>query len=82
MIQEGPSIFPERIHHSRATIADEPRNFKVCCGCEAILTIKVALCPACHAYRFEEGEEVVMHHAAMMGAGQASSSYSMVEDLV
>jgi hypothetical protein len=33
--------------------AGKSRLYVRCCGCESLLRAKVAICPNCHAYRFD-----------------------------
>ena len=43
-----------------AKIAAEPQLYKVCEGCDSIVTKRVATCPSCHGYRFIEDANVVI----------------------
>jgi hypothetical protein len=43
-----------------------PENFKVCEGCESIVTMRVTSCPNCHGYRFDETPERVVEQARML----------------
>ena len=54
-------------------------GFKVCAGCGSIVAMKTALCPACSAYRFDEGAEAV-RDAAVVLARMGRQSV-LVEDL-
>jgi RNA polymerase subunit RPABC4/transcription elongation factor Spt4 len=40
-----------------------PDNFKVCEGCDSIVTARVVNCPNCHGYRFDESSERVVEQA-------------------
>ena len=40
-----------------------PDNFKVCEGCDSIVTARVASCPNCHGYRFDESPGRVVEQA-------------------
>ena len=44
-------------------IAAQPSNYKVCEGCDSIVTRRVATCPNCHGYRFDETPERVVGQA-------------------
>ena len=46
-----------------AKIAAEPQLYKVCEGCDSIVTKRVATCPSCHGYRFTEDPAVVIEQA-------------------
>ncbi len=43
-----------------AKIAEEPQLYKVCEACDSIVTRRVATCPSCHGYRFNEEPDVVI----------------------
>ncbi len=45
-----------------------PENFKVCEGCDSIVTMRVASCPNCHGYRFDESPERVVEQARMLAS--------------
>jgi hypothetical protein len=47
-------------------IAQHPLDYKVCCGCDAVVREKVAICPQCFAYRFEDDPRTVVAHAFMI----------------
>ncbi len=44
-------------------IITAPDNFKVCEGCDSIVTARVVNCPNCHGYRFDESPERVVEQA-------------------
>ncbi len=60
-----PSQDPHLAERSEkaAKIIAHPGNFKVCEGCDSIVTMRVALCPNCNGYRFIEEATVVIEHA-------------------
>jgi RNA polymerase subunit RPABC4/transcription elongation factor Spt4 len=43
-----------------------PDNFKVCEGCDSIVTARVVSCPNCHGYRFDESPERVVEQARLL----------------
>jgi len=49
-------------------IIDAPENFKVCEGCESIVTERVVTCPNCHGYRFDESPERVVEQAKLLAS--------------
>jgi hypothetical protein len=51
-----------------AKIVAEPENFKVCEGCDSIVARRVALCPNCNSYRFDENAETVVKQARALAA--------------
>jgi len=49
-------------------IIEAPENFKVCEGCESIVTARVVTCPNCHGYRFDESPERVVEQAGLLAS--------------
>lgn len=49
-------------------IIDAPENFKMCEGCESIVAARVATCPNCHGYRFDESPERVVEQARLLAS--------------
>ncbi|MFZ9920613.1 MAG: hypothetical protein ACO3FQ_05580 [Terrimicrobiaceae bacterium] len=43
-----------------------PGNYKVCEGCDSIVTGRVVNCPNCHGYRFDEAPERVIEQARLL----------------
>ncbi|MEI6560949.1 MAG: hypothetical protein WCO68_02575 [Verrucomicrobiota bacterium] len=69
---------PEEIHlKERARKAEKiiakPAEFKVCEGCESIVTLRAATCPNCHGYRFDEAPASVVKQARLL-ASRAQTS--------
>lgn len=62
-----------------AKIAEEPHLYKVCEGCDSIVTKRAATCPSCHGYRFNEDPEIVVQQAKILGSREQRSVVS--EDL-
>jgi hypothetical protein len=58
--------------NDRAKRADqiirEPGSYKICFGCDSIVSADVAICPNCHAYRFEEDETLIVAQAKLLGS--------------
>jgi uncharacterized paraquat-inducible protein A len=57
----------ERAERARK-ISASPEHFKVCEGCDSIVVARVATCPNCHGYRFDESPERVVAQAAALAA--------------
>lgn len=51
-----------------ARIAAQPDGYKVCEGCDSIVTGRVATCPNCFGYRFDETPATVVAHAMLLGS--------------
>jgi len=49
-------------------ISASPANFKVCEGCDSIVSARVATCPNCHGYRFDESPARVVEHAELLAS--------------
>ena len=52
----------ERARKATVIIAN-PSDYKVCEGCDSIVTERVATCPNCHSYRFNEEASAVVEQA-------------------
>jgi len=62
-----------------AKIANNPDAYKICEGCDSIVASRVATCPNCHAYRFDEDHEAIKRHALILGTREQASV--VAEDL-
>lgn len=78
MGQEDPTLI-ERAKRARR-IARNPKQYKVCCGCDSIVAAKVNLCPNCHGYRFESDRELVVKQAKALS--QREQQTVLNEDLL
>tara|TARA_B100001057_G_C22864605_1_gene955948 strand:- start:148 stop:390 length:243 start_codon:yes stop_codon:yes gene_type:complete len=54
-------------------IIKNPKNYKICAGCESIVAKKVIICPNCHAYRYIDSESMVVSQAQELGNREARS---------
>ena len=61
------SHLAERAARAEKIIA-APGNFKVCEGCDSIVTARVTECPNCHGYRFDECPERVVDQARLLAS--------------
>lgn len=64
MGQEDPTLI-ERAKRARRIVRN-PKQYKVCCGCDSIVAAKVNLCPNCHGYRFESDQDHVVRQAGVL----------------
>ena len=62
----------ERAQKAEKIIA-EPGKFKVCEGCDSIVAGRVATCPNCHGYRFDETAAAVIQQARWLATRQQTS---------
>lgn len=51
-----------------AKIIAQPGSYKVCESCDSIVTARVALCPNCNGYRFNEDPLAVIEQARLLAA--------------
>ncbi len=49
-------------------IAAQPKDYKVCEGCDSIVKKRVATCPNCHGYRFEDDPLLIVAQAKLLGS--------------
>ena len=54
-------------------IASNPSAFMVCEGCDSIVVLSVAVCPNCHAYRFDQSPARVVDQAIYLGERKKTS---------
>jgi hypothetical protein len=57
----------ERAAKAQKIIA-APLKFKVCEGCDSIVTARVVTCPNCHGYRFDESPDRVVEQATHLAS--------------
>lgn len=62
----------ERLKKARE-IANNPVAYKVCEGCDSIVTTEVVICPNCHGYRFDADPERVVDQAVELGTREQRS---------
>lgn len=81
-----PIRFLLRPHFSKLTMnANESRKdkalkiaanasaYKVCEGCDSIVSIRSVLCPNCHSFRFDESRTRVISQAKLLGSREQNS---------
>jgi len=56
-------------------IAKKPQDYKVCCGCEAVIRERAPICPQCFAYRFEDDPETVVAHALYLAKTEPKNQW-------
>jgi hypothetical protein len=56
-----------------AKIILEPHLYKVCEGCESIVSTQANTCPNCHGYRFDENSVRVIEQAKLLGSRPQTS---------
>jgi len=66
------SHLQERARKAEIIIA-QPTGYKVCEGCDSIVAVRVATCPNCHGYRFNDDPEAVVAQARLL-ASRAQTS--------
>lgn len=73
------SHLQERARKAEKIIA-KPTDFKVCEGCDSIVSARVATCPNCHGYRFDAAPDAVVRQARLL-ASRAQTSV-IADDLL
>jgi len=71
MTEQNPQL-SERGKKAEKIIA-RPQGYKVCEGCDSIVTARVATCPNCNGYRFDESPEVVIAQAKILATREQTS---------
>ncbi len=56
-----------------AAIVGKPGSYKICEGCDSIVTRRVTLCPNCSGYRFNTGRQAVIDQARILGSREQTS---------
>ncbi len=62
-----------------ARIAADPAGYKICEGCDSIVTAPTSICPNCHGFRFDGDSGRVTRQAKRLGRRKQRSVTS--EDL-
>lgn len=67
----SPSISMQTLQdraRKAAEIIATPHQYKVCEGCDSIVAERVATCPNCYGYRFDESRIAVTSQARLLGS--------------
>ncbi|MEA3188014.1 MAG: hypothetical protein QOD99_1844 [Chthoniobacter sp.] len=56
-----------------AKIIASAHDFKICEGCDSIVTARVATCPNCYGYRFDPDEPAVIAQAQLLASREQST---------
>lgn len=59
--------------YQAAKIISKADSYKICEGCDSIVTIATKICPNCHAYRFDEDPERVISQAKTLATRDQQS---------
>ena len=51
-----------------AEIAGRPQRYKICEGCESIVSRRVPICPNCSGYRFNTARQAIVNQARLLGS--------------
>ncbi|TAE92379.1 MAG: hypothetical protein EAZ81_03215 [Verrucomicrobia bacterium] len=54
-------------------IAASATSYKVCEGCDSIVSLKTVLCPNCHSFRFDASPTRVIAQAQLLGSREQNS---------
>lgn len=69
---EQNSNLSDRAKKAEKIIAN-PQGYKVCEGCDSIVTERVATCPNCNGYRFDDSSEAVIAQARNLANKEQTS---------
>ncbi len=64
---------PQSRREKAMMIISNPVAYKVCMGCDSIVTVTAALCPSCHGFRFDGRIQNVIQHARHLGERDQTS---------
>lgn len=64
---------PKARKQAAQKILDKPHSYMVCECCGSIVTRKVAVCPNCNGYRFDESPETVTEQANLLSKREPMS---------
>jgi Zn finger protein HypA/HybF involved in hydrogenase expression len=64
---------PESRKEKAIKIAANPSAYKVCEGCDSIVSMQSVLCPNCHSFRFDISATSVIKQAKMLGNREQNS---------
>ena len=56
-----------------AEIVGKPQSYKICEGCDSIVTRRVSICPNCSGYRFNKGRQAIIDQARLLGSREQTS---------
>ena len=51
----------------------QPEQFKICEGCDSVVTRGTRICPSCHAYRFNEDMNYIVSHTKKISTQEQQS---------
>lgn len=72
MNDKTPPHKPSRAERMAMIVAD-PQNYKICEGCDSLVTRRVATCPNCFGYRFNEDLQDIVNQAMLLGTREQIS---------
>jgi hypothetical protein len=64
---------PESRKEKAQKIAANPSAYKICEGCDSIVTLVSVTCPNCHSFRFDASAVRVVEQAVMLGSREQNS---------
>ena len=56
-----------------AGIVARPGRYKICEGCDSIVSRRVATCPNCYGYRFDTNRQAIIDQARLLGSREKTS---------
>ena len=73
MTSSSPTTSIDARAQQAARIIGEPEKYKVCEGCDSIVAERVATCPNCYGYRFDDDRQAVIDQALLLGSREQTS---------
>jgi hypothetical protein len=74
MDEPTPTPPPENERARQAAkIIGHPERYKICEGCDSIVAERVATCPNCFGYRFNDERQAVIAQARLLGSREQTS---------
>ncbi len=63
---------PERARQA-AEIVARPGRYKICEGCDSIVSRRAPTCPNCYGYRFNTNRQAIIDQARLLGSREKTS---------
>ena len=68
----SPTPLSDRARRAEKILA-KPNEYKICEGCDSIVTSRVATCPNCYGYRFNDDPQAVIAQATLLASREQTT---------
>ena len=69
-----PALSPDSERTRQAAeIVTRPGRYKICEGCDSIVSRRVPTCPNCYGYRFNTSRQAIIAQARLLGSREKTS---------